>query len=60
MLTNPFIEGIALLLVGIACLVSGHLISNAADLSQLGATLTGGAMGYVLHAAVVQPPPAPK
>lgn len=56
MFTNPFVEGLLMLVLGIGCVVGGNLL-KITELSPLGQTLTGIGLGYIGHAALVQPPP---
>ena len=56
MLSNPFIQGMIGVLMGIGCIVAGAML-KIPDLSQPGQTLIGIGLGYMGHAAVVTPPP---
>lgn len=56
MITNPFIEGLIVLVIGIGCYLGGS-IAKVPELTHLGDVLTGVAIGYIGHQALVTPPP---
>ena len=56
MLLNPFVEGLIVLVLGIACYVLAAFV-NKPELSTLGSTLAGIGIGYLGHTALVAPPP---
>lgn len=48
---NPFVEGVILMLMGIACFIAGTLTHDP-DLHMVGTGLTGIGIGYLTHSGV--------
>lgn len=43
LITNPFVEGVILLVVGLGFAIAGHLM-NASDLSSIASMIMGGGL----------------
>lgn len=52
--TNPFVEGLILVALGIGTIVAG-LVINAPELKDIGKTVIGVGLGYFVHSAVDKP-----
>lgn len=53
--TDPFVEGLCLVGLGIVAIVAGILI-NGPELRDVGKTLIGAGLGYFMHSAVTKQP----